>query len=194
MTPAFTDPAARLRWDVYFAKVGHLLARAGADAAELRGELEAHVADSMAAGSGDSELGRLDLALSRLGEPAHYLRPLIANQLIERGTRSYSPSTIARGLSHSVLAGSRRTVIALGFGLGYLLLAIFACMAILKPLWGEHVGLFRNADGTVSAGIVARSAGSQELLGWWSIPIALLLTGLLYIALTKALRVLRHRR
>lgn len=194
MTPAFTDPAVRLRWNAYFAKVGHLLARAGADAAELRGELEAHVADSMAAGSGDSELGRLDLALSRLGEPADYLRPLIADQLIERGTRSYSPSMIARGLSHSVLAGSRRTAIALGFGLGYLLLAIFACMAILKPLWGEHVGLFRNADGTVSAGIVARSAGSQELLGWWSIPIALLLTGVLYIALTKGLRVLRHRR
>lgn len=194
MTPAFTDPAARLCWDAYFAKVGHLLSRAGADAAELRGELEAHVADSMAAGSGDSELGRLGLALSRLGEPAHYLRPLIADQLIERGTRSYSPSTIARGLSHSVLSGSRRTAIALGFGLGYLLLAIFAGMAILKPLWGEHVGLFRNADGTVSAGIVARAAGSQELLGWWSIPIALLLTGLLYIALTKGLRVLRHRR
>lgn len=193
MTPAFTDPAARLRWDAYFAEVGRLLARAGADTDELRSDLEAHVADSMAAGSADSELGRRDLALSRLGQPSDYLRPLIADQLIERGTRSYSPSTIARGLSHSVLAGSRRTAIALGFGLGYLLLAIFAGMAILNPLWGEHVGLFRNADGTVSAGIVARSAGSQELLGWWSIPIALLLTGLLYIGLTKGLRVLRHR-
>ncbi len=194
MTPTFTDPVARLRWDAYFAEVGRLLARAGADTAELRGELEAHVADSMTAGLGGSELDRLDLALSRLGQPADYLRPLIADQLIERGTRSYSPSLIARGLSHSVLAGSRRAAIALGFGLGYLLLAIFAGMAILKPLWGEHVGLFRNADGTVSVGIVARSARSQELLGWWSIPITLLLTGLLYLALTKGLRLLRHRR
>ena len=194
MTPAFADPAARLRWDAYFADVSRLLARAGAEAAELRGELEAHVADSMAAGSGGSELERLDLALSRLGQPAEYLRPLVADQLIERGTRSHSPVTIARGLSHSVLAGSRRAVIALGFGLGYLLLAIFAGMAILKPLWGDHVGLFRNADGTVSAGVVARADGARELLGWWSIPIALLLAAVLYIALTKSLRALRHRR
>lgn len=194
MTPAFADPAARLRWDAYFADVSRSLARAGADAAELRGDLEAHVADSMAAASGGSELARLDLALSRLGQPADYLRPLLADQMIERGTRTYSPVTIARGLSHSVLAGSRRTVIALGFGLGYLLLAIFAGMAIVKPLWGEHVGVFRNADGTVSAGIVARGDGAQELLGWWSIPIALLLAAVLYIALTKGLRALRHRR
>ena len=166
MTPAFADPATRLRWDEYFADVSRLLARAGAEAAELRGELEAHVADSMAAGSGGSELERLDLALSRLGQPADYLRPLIADQLIEHGTRSYRPSTIARGLSHSVLAGSRRTVIALGFGLGYLLLAIFTGMAILKPLWGEHIGVFRDPDGRVSAGIVTPSAGAQELLGW----------------------------
>ena len=194
MTPAFADPAARLRWDGYFAEVSRLLARAGADAAELRGELEAHVADSMTAAPGGSELERLDLALSRLGRPADYLRPLVADQLIERGTRSYSPVTIARGLSHSVLAGSRRTVIALSFGLGYMLLAIFAGMAILKPLWREHVGVFRNVDGTVSAGIVARADGAQELLGWWSMPIALLLAALLYVALTKGLRALRHRR
>lgn len=194
MTPAFADPAARLRWDAYFADVRRSLARAGADAAELQRDLEAHVADSMAAASGGSELGRLDLALSRLGQPEDYLRPLLADQLIERGTQTYSPVTIARGLSYSVLAGSRRTMIALGFGFGYLLLAIFAGMAILKPLWGDHVGVFRNADGTVSAGIVTRVDGAQELLGWWSIPIALLLAALLYVALTKGLRTLRHRR
>ena len=194
MTPAFADAAARLRWNAYFADVDRLLARAGGEAAELRGDLETHVADSMAAASGGSELERLDAALSRLGQPADYLRPLLADQLIERGTRTYSPVTIARGLSQSILAGSRRAVIALGFGFGYLLLAIFAGMAILKPLWGEHVGVFRNANGTVSAGIVSSADGAQELLGWWSIPIALLLAALLYVGLTKGLRALRHQR
>ena len=43
-------------------------------------------------------------------------------------------------------------------------------MAVLKPLWGEHVGVFRAADGTISAGIVAHSGGARDLLGWWSIP------------------------
>lgn len=194
MTPAFTDPAARCRWDAYFSEVDRLLARADAEVAEMRGDLEAHVVDSMAAASGGSERERLDAALSRLGRPIDYLRPLLADELIERGTLTYSPITIARGLSHSVMAGSRRAVIGLAFGLGYLLLAIFTGMALLKPLWGKHVGVFRNADGTISAGIVAQSDGARELLGWWSIPIALLLAALLYVALTKGLRALRQRR
>ncbi len=125
MTPAFTDPAARRRWDAYFSEVDRLLARADADVAEMRGDLEAHVVDSMAAASGGNERERLDAALSRLGRPIDYLRPLLADELIERGTLTYSPITIARGLSHSVMAGSRRAVIGLAFGLGYLLLAIF---------------------------------------------------------------------
>ncbi|GAA0678717.1 hypothetical protein FHT00_003418 [Sphingomonas insulae] len=194
MTPAFTDPAARRRWDAYFSEVDRLLARADADVAEMRGDLEAHVVDSMAAASGGNEGERLDVALSRLGRPIDYLRPLLADEMIERGTRTYSPITIARGLSYAIMAGSRRAVIGLAFGLGYLLLAIFTGMALLKPLWGEHVGVFRHPDGTVSAGIVAQSDGARELLGWWSIPIALLLAALLYVALTKGLRTIRQRR
>jgi len=193
MTPAFTDSAARRRWDAYFSEVDRLLARADADVAEMRGDLEAHVVDSMAAASGGNEGERLDAALSRLGRPIDYLRPLLADELIKRGTQTYSPITIARGLSYAVMAGSRRAVIGVAFGLGYLLLAIFTGMALLKPLWGEHVGVFRYADGTISAGIVAQSDGARELLGWWSIPIALLLAVLLYVALTKGLRALRQR-
>ncbi len=194
MIPPFTDPAARRRWDAYFSEIDRLLARADADVAELRDDLEAHAVDSMAAESRGSEGERLDAALSRLGRPVDYLRPLLADELIERGTQTYSPITIARGLSYAVMAGSRRAVIGLAFGLGYLLLAIFTGMALLKPLWGEHVGVFRYADGTISAGIVAQSDGARELLGWWSIPIAVLLAALLYVALTKGLRALRQRR
>lgn len=193
MTPVFTDPAARFRWDGYFADVNRLLARTDAEATELRYDLEVHVVDSMAATPGESELARLNMALARLGQPIDYLRPLLADELIERGTRTYNPIKIARGLSYAVMAGSRRMAIGLGFGLGYLLIAIFAGMAVLKPLWGEHVGVFRNIDGTISAGIVAQSDGARELLGWWSIPIAIVLAALLYVALTKGLRAFRHR-
>ena len=194
MTPTFTDPAARHRWDSYFVEVDRFLARGGAETADLRGDLEAHVVDSMAASPDGSELERLNAALARLGRPADYLRPLLADELIERGTRTYSPTTIGRGLVHSVLAGSRRAAVGLAFGTGYLLLALFTAMAVLKPLWGEHVGVFRTANGQISAGIVAPPEGATELLGWWTIPIALALAALLYVVLTRALRALRPQR
>jgi hypothetical protein len=194
MIPAPTDPLARRRWDAYFAEVDRLLARAGADARELRFDLEAHVADSMAAAPEGSEAERLDAALARLGRPIDYLRPLLADELIDRGTQSYSPVTIARGLGHAIMAGSRRAAIGFGFGLGYLLLAIFTAMTLLKPVWGDHVGVFRLADGQVMAGIVADTDGARDLLGWWSIPLSLLLAAILYVALTKGLRALRRRR
>lgn len=194
MSPAFSDAAARRRWNAYFAEVDRLLGHTGVDAAELRADLAAHVLDSMAAAPAGSEGERLEQALSRLGRPIDYLRPAIADGLIERGTRTYSPLPIARGLSHAILAGSRRTAIGLAFGLGYLLLAIFAAAAVLKPIWGEHVGLFRDRDGAISAGIVATAPGARELLGWWSIPIALALAALLYVVLTRGLRAVRRSR
>lgn len=193
MNPIFAEQAAQHRWDSYFAEVDRLLSRADAEAAELRNDLALHVADSMAAMPGGNELDRLNAALSRLGEPIDYLRPLLLDELIERGTRTYSPVTIAQALSLGLMAGSRRTMIAFAFGIGYLMIAVFTAMALLKPLWGEHVGLFRHPNGTISAGIVADTIGAQELLGWGSIPIALLLAALLYVALTKSLRTLRHR-
>lgn len=194
MTPAFADPAARRLWDAYFAEIDRLLARSDVNGADLRSDLEAHVVDSMAAAPAGNERERLETALMRLGRPIDYLRPLLADEFIERGTQNYSPITIGRGLAYAIMAGSRRAVIGFTFGLGYLLLGIFTAMALLKPFLGEHVGLFRHADGTISAGILAQSYGARDLLGWWSIPVTLLLAAALYFALTKGLRILRKRR
>ncbi|TPG38327.1 hypothetical protein EAH79_16860 [Sphingomonas koreensis] len=195
MIPDFENAAATRRWQQYFAEIDRLLAKAGDDLGGMRHELEAHLSDSFATSqnSGHGELERLNAAIGRLGRPADYLHPLIADDLLERGTRSYHPAIIARGLGHGLLAGSTRALIAAVFGIGYLLLAIFVAMAVLKPLWGNHVGLFRRTDGTTIFGIVSDRAGGQELLGLWAIPIALLLAGILYVALTNALRALRKR-
>lgn len=194
-TPAFRTDAARHAWNGYFAEVDRLLRRAGDDAAELRADLAAHLADSFAAGDpATPEATRLDDSIRRLGRPAEYLRPLIADELLDRGTRSFNPVPLARGLYYSIGHGAARTMAALGFGLGYLLLAAFAAMVLLKPLWGDHVGLFRRPDGTVSFGIVADPAGARELLGFWIVPIALAVAALLYVVLTRALRAVRVRR
>jgi hypothetical protein len=104
MIPAFTDPDARRRWDAYFSEIDRLLARADADVVELRGDLEAHVVDSMAAASGGSERERLDAAPSRLGRPIDHL-PTARR----RDDRARHPDLQSNhdhtGLSHAVMAG-----------------------------------------------------------------------------------------
>ncbi len=195
MRPTFHESTATRRWDGYFSEVDRLLSRIGDDGFGLRDELETHLADSYAAGdSRQSETARLQDAIGRLGAPADYLRPLMADGLLDRGTRSYNPVPLARGLYYSLGLGAARTIAAFAFGFGYFLLAAFAAMALLKPLWGDHVGLFRQPDGAVSFGIVADTAGARELLGLWIIPIALAVTALLYIILTRALRAVRTHR
>ena len=193
MNPSFSDAAAQARWDRYFAEVHRLLRHCGDDVASLEQDLRAHVIDSLATSetadreNNRPERDRLEAALARLGSPASYLRPLLADEFIDRGVRSYRPNLIARGLFHSLLAGSRRAVVAMLFGLGYLFLAVFIAITVLKPFMIDRVGLFRDAHGLVGAGILGRTDGLQELLGWWSIPISLTLSLLLYLALTRML-------
>ncbi|MBS0984544.1 hypothetical protein [Gluconobacter cerinus] len=182
MIPTFTDPAANRLWEDYFVRVNRLLT-----------DLEAHVADSLIANAQGTEMERLQSALARLGQPEEYLRPLLADDLINRGMRTYAPLTIIRGLFHALLTGSRRAATACGFSLGYLCLAIFVAIAVLKPVWRDHVGVFQGENGKIRAGIFSLSGSDHDMLGWWTTPIALLLAALVYMGLTKSLRALRHQ-
>jgi hypothetical protein len=189
MTVTFDHPAAREMWDAYFAEVDQLLAPLGPDGRELRSDLEMHLRDSLANGdSGGDEADRMAHALDRLGRPIEYLRPLLAESYLDRASSTYNPVTIGKGLFHTLLSGSGKVLAGAGFALGYLTLAIFVAIALSKPFWPDNVGVFRFPDGEIAVGIVSDTAGAQELIGGWAIPIALGLAALTYILLTKALR------
>ena len=193
MTPAFVDPAAERLWRAYFADVDRIIARSGPGAEDLREDLRDHLAESYSSEGNGAEVDRLQAAINRLGRPADYLHPLLADELLMHGSRTYHPAPIARGLYHAIRAWSSRALAVTAFALGYLLLAIFTAMALLKPIWPDHIGLFRNPDGTVTFGIVAQTQGAQELLGLWIMPISVAVALLLYVALTRWLRATRWR-
>lgn len=185
MNPAFSDPAAKARWDDYNARVTRLVERAGSEAAGLDLDLRSHLAESFAAETG-TEAERLERAITRLGDPADYLRPLLSDALIARGGETYDPLTISRGLYHALRSGSARALRGGLFALGYAVLAILAVMSVLKPFFADSIGLVRGADGSLTFGITG--AGGEELLGFWSIPLTLALCALLYVLLTRRLR------
>jgi hypothetical protein len=189
MTHHFDDPATCQLWDTYFAELDRLTAPLGQDGRELRDDLEQHLLDGLGLAAGSASTpGQLRDALAKLGRPIDILRPALAESYLSQGAQNLNPVTISKGLFHTLLAGGSRVLAGFAFAIGYLLIAIFVAIALAKPFWDEHVGVFRYPDGTMAAGFVARSAAGEELLGWWFIPVALALAALIYFLLTKGLR------
>ena len=74
-------------------------------------------------------------AIDRLGRPAEFLRPMLADELIARGTTRYSPPLISCGLYHAMRFGSDRALRAGLFALGYLTLAQCVLLYVLLTRW-----------------------------------------------------------
>lgn len=187
MTHHFDDPATCQMWDRYFAELDQLIVPLGEDGRELRDDLEQHLLDGLVAGRASTPVQLRD-ALAKLGRPIEILRPVLAESYLSQGAQNFNPVTISKGLFHTLLAGGSRVLAGFAFAIGYMFIAIFVAIALAKPFWDEHVGVFRYPDGTMAAGFVARSAAGEELLGWWFIPVALTLAALIYILLTKGLK------
>ncbi|MGB3471551.1 MAG: hypothetical protein WBA51_12075 [Erythrobacter sp.] len=189
MTHHFDDPATCQMWDSYFAELDQLIEPLGQDGRELRDDLELHLLEGLGLTAGRASTpAQLRDALAKLGRPIEILRPVLADSYLSQGAQNFNPVTISKGLFHTLLAGGSRVLAGFAFAIGYLFIAIFVAIALAKPFWDEHVGVFRYPDGTMAAGFVARSAAGEELLGWWFIPVALTLAALIYVLLTKGLR------
>lgn len=179
---------APLTADAYLMALGRLVRPLGEEGAALQEAIAAHLAEAAAMGEPTPQ------TIARLGTPAELVQPLLADRWLEQASRDARPGSVARGLWHAVLAGGRRALLATAWGLGYLLLAVFTAMALLRPVLPRHVGLFRSVDGALSFGILSDTAGAVDLLGAWTLPVALALAGLAYLLLTRGLRLLRRRR
>ena len=69
---------------------------------------------------------------------------------------------------------------------------LLASMAILKPIFPDHTGILFYSDGGLVVGFrVSSGPIAYDPLGYWIIPLGLLLAALVYFGLTKLTRVLR---
>lgn len=199
MTPAIVpdiacpldDPAARAAWDRYAAKLPQALVPLPAgDAAELRTELLGHLADSVAAGNG-GEAARMTAAIARLGEPAEYLQPLLAERLIAAGSRRFDPVLLVAGMRIDLRRGVRAAALAVLAAIVLVVTLALAAMAVLSPLLPLNVGLLDYADGTRMFGI-SSVAGVRELLGWRRVPIGVAGALIGWRAITRLFIILRR--
>lgn len=147
------------RLDAYLRELRTRL-RGLADAGEIVEEIRSHVRDAGA------DVGT---TLERLGSPAELASLYIAE-------RSNSPWLLVRSLSRWATLSIGGFFALIGLLMGYGLAISFFLAALIKPFAPDRTGLWRLPGDEISLRMGLGGLpppGSEELIGWWIVPIGL---------------------
>jgi uncharacterized membrane protein len=189
----FSDNVATKLWAQYFRRLEQSLRALDEDQRrELILEIEGHLLESYRSEATGSEAERLLSAIDRLGEPETYVKPMLAERLLAKASRSLRPTDVLKGLYYHFVGGVKKVFAGILFVVGYLVTFCLALIAALKIVFPGHVGFFIFEKGDILVGMDVKPEGVRtELLGYWIIPICLGLSLLLYVGLTKFLKILK---
>lgn len=158
------------------------------DAREIIEELRSHIAERVATtGTG------VEAVLAALGSPEELARDYATDALLARAEISPFPV----GILSSLFAWASLTITGLSVLLasimGYLLGTLLILPAVLKPFHPQNAGLwaFRDSTGDLTfslrlgLGSGGGTAGARDVLGWWFVPIGLMMGFCLVILTTR---------
>lgn len=160
----------------YLDRVRHnLRGLAPAEVSEILQELRSHVMDFVA---GDMSDARVAAALEKLGDPQEIARLNMSMRVATESLDRRSPV----GVFHVVVRLARLSVrgaFTLFFSLlGYAFAASWLITALAKPFSPQRVGLWflpgKAGDVSLSLGSHSGSVAGHDLLGWWIVPVGLL--------------------
>ncbi len=162
-------------------------------------EIRMHIRER--AGEGQTAMAEV---LAGLGPAELLAQQYRTGMLIQQARRSLSPWVILRATLRWALTGAEGAVVFFVALCGYLVGASFLLLAVLKPLFPDRTGLwvgpgtfdfsFRMASTDLRMGATAMSpSGVHEALGWWFIPVCLVLGSLTVAGTTKLIRFLLKR-
>jgi len=180
-------------WDQYFRRVNRCSKTLDKDQQkELQLEIQDHLYESFKQETGDSEAVRLLNAIDKIGDPEEYIKPMVADRLLSSASRTLNPKTILKGLYYNIFEGIKHLFVSLFYVMGYLTAITFGSLAILKIFFPKNVGFFIYRSGGHAFGVIGDPINVRtEILGYWIIPIGIVLSLLLYFSLTRSLRVLK---
>jgi hypothetical protein len=170
------------------------------DVCEIVQELRAHITDKATA-SGEVTAAAVDNALSALGPPEELASQYLTDALLSRAEISRSPVRILAGLFRWARLSIAGFFVMLGSLVGYFFGVVFVLCALLKPFHSETAGLWISRDShndlsfSIRLGFGNVPLNKQEVLGWWIIPIGLLVgCGLVMLTTRFALWCVRRYR
>src|SRR5579872_4332739 len=161
------------------------------DVREIVEELRSHIVDKAGAGAEGVTAAGVSATLAALGSPEELASEYMTDNLLARAEISRSPVRILESLfrwASLSMAGFFAFMVCL---VGYLLGVSFVLCALLKPIHPLTAGLWILPAGandfmiSLRLGFGSAPAGGRELLGWWIVPIGLVV-GCGLVMLTNA--------
>lgn len=135
-------------------------------------ELRTHIADlSEPDGHG------VDAAIRSLGHPVDIAKTYLAENLMVQAECSGSPLVILQGLRHASRSRRGRLLVTALYFFGYINVFTLWAAAIEKLLAPSRGGLWYVPGHWSSISLITSGSppsGARELLGWWLVPIAVL--------------------
>ena len=157
----------------------HLGPLSRSESEEVIAELRSHLIDRTQGSTDTSEMGA---ALKAMGDPRELARLNIAARLAARpGAAPWRILARIGTLARVSLGGFWAFLVSLT---GYALAASWLLVAVVKPFLPSDVGLWRRGGETFSLtlGLMNHRPAGAELMGWWIVPVGLLVGPLLAFA------------
>jgi len=189
MAMAARDPQQRI--ETYLARLRvHLRGINDEDVREIVEELRSHIVDKVGV-SGELSAGGVDAALDALGSPEELAGEYMTDNLLARAEVSRSPLHILESLFRWASLSGAGFLVFMGSIVGYFLGVVFVLCALLKPLHPQTAGLwvYRNSTGdlvtSLRLGFGSAPVGGKDVLGWWIVPIGLVVGCVLLMLTTR---------
>jgi hypothetical protein len=145
------------------------------EVSEIVQELRSHVLDAV---SGDASEARIADALRKLGSAQEIARMNMSMRVATRSLTHRSPLRVLHTLVRLAGLTVRGAIVLFISLVGYGFAASWLITALAKPLLPREVGLWmlpdKNGDLSFSLGSHGLPTVGHDLLGWWIVPIGLL--------------------
>lgn len=161
---------------------------------DIRNEITNHIFDSMESSEKDTELDRLLDAIDRLGDPGKFLKPMIADYQVEHATATFKPLDVSRAVIENFGAGFARSLKFSVFAILYMTLFMFAILFVSKIFFPQNTGLFYRGNNFQAFGIIAGVDGTNEVLGYWLMPLSFAGFVLDYLLITLIMKLTAKKR
>ncbi len=181
----FKNTQSKNRYDNYIKSLKKVLKKLDQDEKyDIIKEINSHIYEALQNNQNKEELECLEDILNRLGSPDVVLRPIIAEKMLERSTKTFNPIHIFKALIFNLKYGISYII----FSFLYLILFSFLGLIIMKLVIPNKVGMYFLNGKFRLLGIVKSNANYNEVLGNWFIPVILLAMIFFYFLITISLR------